>query len=170
MSHPDRLARTRQAFLEHTEVDMAYSTFLVVDEHGEQVPLDRLTPSVAEILESHRRPVQGEDAWIRIGTEVGYTSLTSTVAVRTSLVTRYPFPVGRGSEDAHTWLRMSAGGGALAYLPDIPSRYRIPQHKAGSSDRSRPGSRYYQRKAEVDTDGFLRAVAIALGRGRIDAA
>ncbi|MEV7615459.1 glycosyltransferase family A protein [Streptomyces sp. NPDC089799] len=168
LAHPRRLELTRRAFADRPGADFVYSPFSVVDEHGHEVPEDTLTPSVREILHSHRHaPVEGADAWIRIGTETGYTTLTSTVSVRTALAVRHPFPEVRGSEDAHTWLRMSAGGTGFAYLPDVPARYRIPQQARGSSDRDRIGADYYRRKAEVDSDGFRQAMSIALRRGSI---
>ncbi|MFG2296344.1 glycosyltransferase family 2 protein [Streptomyces sp. NPDC048603] len=168
LAHPRRLEVTRRILTDHPEADFVYSPFTVVDEHGHEVPEGRLTPSIREILHSHRNaPVEGADAWIRIGTETGYTSLTSTVSVRTALAVDHPFPEVRGSEDAHTWLRMSAGGTGFTYAPSIPGRYRIPQQGGGSSDRDRIGADYYRRKAEVDTDGFRQAVSIALRRGSI---
>ncbi|MEU8776969.1 glycosyltransferase family A protein [Streptomyces sp. NPDC048606] len=170
IAHPRRLERTRRTFADRPEVDFLYSSFTVVDERGDGVAPDRLTPSVREILDSHARAPEGPDAWIRIGVETGYTSLTSTVSVRTALASAHPFPEVRGSEDAHTWLRMAAGGTCVAYEPDIPARYRIPQSADGSRDRGRIGVHaYYRRKAEVDTDGFRRALAIALRRGTITA-
>lgn len=169
LAHPRRLELTRRLFAERPDVDFVYSTFSVIDENGRPVPERQLTPSIWEIVDSHRQsPVSGPNAWIRIGTETGYTTLTSTVAVRTRLALEHPFPHVRCSEDSHTWLRMSAAGGSFAYLPSIPSRYRVPQDLAGSSDRSRIGPGYYRRKAEVDTDGFLAAVSIALQRATID--
>ncbi|MGC4897480.1 glycosyltransferase family 2 protein [Micromonospora sp. DT31] len=168
IAHPQRLERTRRLFAERPDVDFVYSTFLVIDEHDQPVPVSRLTPSVAEILQSHETPVQGAGAWMPIGTTVGYTTLTSTVAVRTPLALAHPFPEERGCEDAHAWLRMSAGGSAFAFLPDTPARYRIPQGTRGSADRSRIGDDYYRRKAEVETDGFQQAMRIAIDRGRLD--
>jgi hypothetical protein len=171
VAHPRRLELSRRLFAEHPEVDFVYSSFHVIDENGRPVPEEQLTPSIREIIDSHRRsPVSGPDAWIRIGTDTGYTSLTSTVAVRTRLALDQPFPGVRSSEDSHTWLRMSAAGGSFAYLPSIPAGYRIPQDVAGSSDRSRIGPDYYRKKAEVDTDGFLTALAIALRRSGVDPA
>jgi glycosyltransferase involved in cell wall biosynthesis len=169
LAHPRRLEVTRTAFEERQDVDFVYSTFSVIDENGAPVPERQLTPSIREIIGSHRRtPVTGPRAWIRIGTDSGYTSLTSTVAVRTQLALEQPFPHVRSSEDSHTWLRMSAAGGSFAYLPSIPCRYRIPQDVAGSSDRSRIGQDYYRKKAEVDTDGFFAAMSIALSRGTVE--
>ncbi|MFH9008939.1 glycosyltransferase [Streptomyces afghaniensis] len=168
IAHPQRLEVTRRTFDERPEVDFVYSTFSVVDEYGNEVPHSRLTPSLLEIIQSHQdNPVEGPDAWIRMGVDTGYTTLTSTVAVRTELAISHPFPHVRASEDAHAWFRMSAGGTSLAYLPSIPCQYRVPQGTAGSSDRNRIGADYYQRKAEVDTDGFFEAVSISLERQAI---
>ncbi|GJF32481.1 hypothetical protein KNE206_51810 [Kitasatospora sp. NE20-6] len=171
VAHPLRLEATRRVFEERPDVDFVYSTFTVIDEYGATVAEDRLTPSLREIVESHRTtPVEGPDAWIRMGVDTGYTTLTSTVAVRTALALAHPFPHVRASEDAHAWFRMSAGGSALAYLPTIPCRYRVPQNTTGSADRSRIGDDYYRRKAEVDTDGFHQAISIALERRALDPA
>jgi hypothetical protein len=170
VSHPRRLAHVRRLFAERPEVDFAYSTFVVVDEHDTAVDAGSLTPSVLEILQSHATPIEGVESWVRIGTETGYTTLTSTVAVRTGLAVANPFPAERGCEDAHTWLRMSGAGARFAFVPGIPSHYRIPQDVAGSSDRSRLGSDYYRRKAAVETDGFQQAITLATARGAVDAA
>jgi glycosyltransferase involved in cell wall biosynthesis len=168
IAHPGRLEATRRAFAERPEVDFVYSTFSVIDEDGKPVPDNRLTPSVLEITQSHRdNPVEGPNAWIRMGVDTGYTTLTSSVSVRTALAVAYPFPHVRASEDAHAWFRMSAGGTSVGYLPSVPFRYRVPQNVTGSSDRSRIGPDYYRRKAEVDTDGFFEAISISLERGTI---
>jgi hypothetical protein len=170
VSDPRRLAAVRQLFAERPDVDFAYSTFAVIDENDDEVTGDRLTPSVAEIIQSHEQPVEGLDAWLPIGTQTGYTTLTSTIAVRTSLALRHPFPSGRGCEDAHTWLRMSGGGARFAFLPSIVTRYRIPQDTAGSSDRSRLGPDYYRLKAAVELDGFRQAITLASARSAVEAA
>ena len=168
VSHPRRLELTRALLADQPQVDFVYSSFTVIDEDGAPVAEHLLTASVREIIESHRAtPVEGPDAWIRIGLETGYTTLTSTVSARTELAVAHPFPDVRGSEDGHTWFRMSAGGTALAYLAETPSLYRIPQNVSGSSDRSRIGVDYYRRKAEVDTSGFFEAIGIALQRRSI---
>ncbi|WND32857.1 glycosyltransferase family 2 protein (plasmid) [Streptomyces sp. BB1-1-1] len=168
IAHPRRLEVTRRAFKQRPDVDFVYSTFSVIDEHGSGVPTTRLTPSLLEIIESHRvDPVEGPRAWIRMGVDTGYTTLTSTVAVRTELAVNHPFPHVRASEDAHAWFRMAAGGTSVAYLPSIGCLYRVPQEIAGSSDRNRIGADYYQRKAEVDTDGFFEAISISLQRQTI---
>lgn len=167
VSHPRRLELTRVLLAERPDVDFVYSTFTVIDEAGAIVPEHMLTPSIREIIESHRdTPVEGPNSWIRIGTETGYTTLTSTVSARTELAAAHSFPDVRGSEDGHTWFRMSAGGTGFAILAETPSLYRIPQNASGSSDRSRIGD-YYRRKAEVDTSGFLEAIGIALQRRTI---
>jgi hypothetical protein len=167
VSHPRRLEVTRELFDLHPETGFIYSTFVVVDENGQPVPRHALTPSVAEILDSHHTPVEGRHGWIVIGTETGYTSLTSTVAIRTDIAERHPFPP-RGSEDQHTWLRVSAAT-CMRYAPSIPSQYRIPQQVAGSADRARMGDAFYQSMAELDLEGFLLAAETAVAEGAIDA-
>jgi glycosyltransferase involved in cell wall biosynthesis len=165
VSHPRRLEVTRRVFARHPEVGFVYSTFHVVDEADRPVQRESLAASVVEILDSHRVPVEGRHGWIRIGVETGYTSLTSTVAVRTGIALDHPFPP-RGSEDAHTWLRISAVT-EMRYEASIPSRYRIAQHVTGSADRTRMGKEFYRRKAELDLEGFLMAASSAVAQGAI---
>jgi hypothetical protein len=169
LSHPRRLAVTRRILDDDPCTDFVYSTFTVVDGDDRPVPLTRVAPSIVEILETHiAAPVQGRDAWIRIATETGYTTLTSTVAVRTGLAVRQPFPEVRGSEDAATWLRMTADGRGLRYSPDIPTRYRVVVGGPGSADRRRLGpDEYARQQVRMNLTGFEEAAAIAVAAGRI---
>ncbi|OPZ89268.1 MAG: UDP-Glc:alpha-D-GlcNAc-diphosphoundecaprenol beta-1,3-glucosyltransferase WfgD [Firmicutes bacterium ADurb.Bin419] len=164
ISHPERLEVVRREFVQNSQAAVVYSTFKVIDENNELVEEKYLTQSILEILEGHREnPTQGRDAWIQIGTEKGYTNLTSSTAVRTDVAYRYPFPAQIVSEDQHAWLRYSAGGGEYIYSPGIPSLYRIPQGKPTVS-RARI-KHYYEQKAAVDTDGFMEALRIAQEKG-----
>jgi glycosyltransferase involved in cell wall biosynthesis len=168
VSHPRRLDLTRLTFLDEPCTDFVYSTFIAVDEHGKTIPASRLTPSIAEILEPHcRYPVFGRDAWIRMGTETGFTTPTTTVGVRTVLALSQPFAEIRGSEDTNTYFRMAAASTGLTYIPAIPQLYRIPSGEFGSSDRSRIGSAYYPAMAANDRAGFFEAIDIALSLGKI---
>jgi len=167
ISNERRLEVTRQWFMDEA-VSVVYSTFRVIDESSREVQKDRLTASIAEILEAHcSAPVEGHHSWIRMGIESGYINLTSTTAVRTKVAMRCPFPEERVSEDMHTWFRYGAAGGRFVFAPDIPTDYRIPQYATGSSVRQRIGSCYYAEKARVDTDGFKVALSMALEDGTI---
>ncbi|MBN2534880.1 MAG: glycosyltransferase family 2 protein [Spirochaetales bacterium] len=166
-----RLEVARRIFVQDTEASVIYSTFKVIDEDSNIVPMSNLTQSIVEILEGHQgHPPQGRNAWIDIGTEKGYTNLTSATVVKTDLAYKYPFPPEKVSEDSNAWMRYSAGGGKFVYSGEIPTLYRIPQHTAGSSSRSREGGKhgFYIAKARVDTDGFTRACEIALTNGKIE--
>ncbi len=166
ISDPKRLETVRRIFCENPEANVVYSTFSVIDENSNPVNESKLTPSILEILEGHKNnPIQGKNAWILIGTELGYTNLTSSPSVKTAVAYKYPFPSERVSEDQHAWLRYSAGGGCFIYSGDIPSLYRIPQGTPTVS-RSRINE-YYVQKAEVDTKGFLEAIRIAEENGSI---
>ncbi len=169
IAHERRLELTRQILTRRDDVDFVYSTFLVIDEEDRLVSPDVLTPSIAEILDVHGdAPVHGPDAWQRIATETGYTTQTSTVGVRIGLALAQPFPAVRGSEDSHTWLRMSAAGRGFAYAPGIATLYRVPQTSKSSSDRARIGlADYYRLLVSMNQDGFARAVELALDRGRL---
>jgi glycosyltransferase involved in cell wall biosynthesis len=170
LSHPKRLEIARKIFVDDPLASIVYSTFKVIDENSKEVVWDKLSGSIQEIIEGHHgNPPQGFNAWIDIGTEKGYTNLTSATVVRTEVAYKYPFPPEKASEDSHAWMRYSAGGGKFVYCGDIPTLYRIPQHTAGSASRSREGGRdaFYKTKCRVDTDGFVRAVEIAITNGKI---
>ncbi|MFC1497043.1 glycosyltransferase [Verrucomicrobiota bacterium] len=172
-SDPKRVETARKIFMEDPEASVIYSTIKIIDENSELVPEEKLTPSIVEIIESHKHnPPQGLNAWIEIGTDKGYTNLTSATAVRTEIAKAYPFPPEKVSEDSHTWMRYSAGGGKFVYTPETPTLYRIPQDTAGSASRSREGGKhgFYVTKARVDTDGFQEAVRLALENGKLDPA
>jgi len=170
LAHPRRAEVARRCFSEDPEAGVVYSTFEVIDELSDHVPREKLSQSIVEILESHEQePPQGKEAWIRIGTETGYTNLTSATSVRTEIALAYPFPGEKVSEDYHTWLRYSASGAKFVYTVETPTRYRIPQNTAGSASRSREGGRhgFYATKCRVDALGFEAAVELALGRAAI---
>jgi len=170
ISDKHRLEVARKIFVKDPQASVVYSTFKVIDEDSKIVPMEKLTQSIVEILEGHQaNPPQGINAWIEIGTEKGYTNLTSATVVDTELAYKYPFPPEKVSEDSNAWMRYSAGGGKFVYSGQIPTLYRIPQHTAGSASRSREGGKhgFYATKARVDTDGFTRAVEIALTNGKI---
>jgi glycosyltransferase involved in cell wall biosynthesis len=167
VSHPRRLEAVRTIMRERPGVGFVYSPIDVIDERGLELARDRLIPALQEILESHERPpVEGPDGWIRMGTETGYTCVTSTVAVRTNVAVAHPFPHVPFSEDAHTWLRMSADV-ELAFAEGIPTQYRVPQDARGQCSRDRLGAACDQIKARVDTEGFAEAMRLAMQRGRI---
>ncbi|MBN1698468.1 MAG: glycosyltransferase family 2 protein [Spirochaetales bacterium] len=165
-----RLEVARKIFTDDPDASVVYSTFKVIDEESKIVPMEKLTQSIVEILEGHQHnPPQGMNAWIDIGTLKGYTNLTSATVVKTELAFKYPFPPEKVSEDSNAWMRYSAGGGKFVYSGEIPTLYRIPQHTAGSSSRTREGGKhgFYIAKARVDTDGFTRALEIALTNGKV---
>jgi hypothetical protein len=170
ISHPRRLEVVKLMMSLRSTVDFIYSPIVVIDECGVELPRERLIPALQEILEAHdRAPLEGTDAWIRMGTELGYTCVTSTVAARTELATAHPFPSVRFSEDQHTWLRMSAGGTGVAFAERVPTRYRVPQDIRGQSSRHRLGETCDGIKARVDTAGFGEAMALAIRRGQVRA-
>jgi glycosyltransferase involved in cell wall biosynthesis len=171
LADPRRLEVARKIFVSDPEASVVYSTFQVIDENSKIVPWEKLSPSIVEILEGHQQnPPQGINAWIDIGTEKGYTNLTSATVVKTELAYQYPFPPEKVSEDSHAWMRYSAGGGKFVYNGEIPTLYRIPQNTAGSSSRSREGGKhgFYITKARVDTDGFSHAIEIAIANKKIE--
>ncbi|MBN1890605.1 MAG: glycosyltransferase family 2 protein [Thermoflexales bacterium] len=173
LTHPRRVEIARKTFLENPAAGVVYSTFSVIDEHGQPVPHEKLSQSIVEILESHEaNPPQGKDAWIQIATETGYTNLTSTTSVRTRIAYEHPFPPEKASEDYYAWLVYSASGAEFVYTPLTPTQYRIPQFTEGSASRSREGGRhgFYATKCRVDSMGFQAALKLALGRGAVSPA
>ena len=76
ISDPKRLELVRKAFNDDS-VNVVYTSFDVIDENDNVVPLDRINRSVREIIEGHSiDPVEGENAWIAIATKKNYTNLT----------------------------------------------------------------------------------------------
>ncbi len=169
-AHPERVRLTRRIFMDETYVDVIYSPFHVMDEKGENVPHDELTPSIRQIVDNYRQhPPEGTGLWRTFGLETGYLNLTSATSVRIALALRQPFPKHRVSEDLHTWLRYAADGGFFRFAPEIPARYRIPRSN-GSHSRAKLGRAFYLHKARVDREGFEMALEIARRRGEITTA
>ena len=167
ISHPERLARVREAFRDDS-TNVVYMSFDVIDENDRVVSEDEICLSVREIISGHRKDiVEGEDAWIAIGTKKNYTNLTSCTAVRTSLALAEPFPSRSISEDSHTWLRYAAHPGRFVFLDGIKNHYRICS-AVESRSRSQHAD-FYQEKAAVDSAGFEQAMAISRSFGRIRA-
>lgn len=167
--HPRRLEVVRKYFINDEEINVVYSTFNVIDEYGKQIEYNNVPREIREILDGHKQDiVQGENAWIKIGTEKNYTNLTSSTAVKTQIAYDTLFPNVHVSEDTHTWLRYGAHKGKFVYDKSIPSLYRIPSDvKTASSSRERL-EEFCMKKIEVDTDGFIQAMKIAINNKLID--
>jgi len=169
ISHPKRLEVVKKILLENPHIDVVYSTFEVIDENNRLTPTEKISSPILEILESHlQNPLEGEDIWIKMGTETGITNITSSTAVRIKFAYQCPFPNEKASEDFHSWMRMSASGANFKYTSIIPTKYRMPSFKKHQASRARIGiSNFNQIKARVDSDGFSKATEIALARNII---
>ena len=169
ISHPKRLEVVKKILLENPHIDVVYSTFEVIDENNRLTPIDKISSPILEILESHlQNPLEGNDIWIKMGTETGITNITSSTAVRIKFAYQCPFPNEKASEDFHCWMRMSAFGANFKYTSLIPTKYRVPSFIKYQASRTRIGlSNFNQIKARVDTDGFSKATEIALARNVI---
>src|SRR5919202_2228777 len=169
ISHPRRLEVVKKIFIENPQVDVVYATFEVIDENNRLTPVEKISSPILEILESHvQSPLEGNNIWIKMGTETGITNITSSTAIRMQFAYRCPFPNERASEDFHSWIRMSALGANFKYTPLIPTKYRIPTFMKYQASRTRIGpSNFNQIKARVDSDGFSKASEIALARNLI---
>src|ERR687883_1716270 len=169
ISHPRRLEVVKKIFLENPQVDLVYSTFEVIDESNRLTPVEKISSPILEILESHmQNPIEGNDIWIKMGTETGIINITSSTAVRINFAYQCPFPNEKASEDFHSWIRMSASGANFKYTSLIPTKYRIPSFMKYQASRTRIGpSNFNKIKARVDSDGFSKAVEIALTRNVI---
>lgn len=169
IAHPERVAVTRKIFTENQEVGVVYSSFSVIDEHGNITNESDILPSILEIIQQHKTaPVQGKGVWLKIATETGYINLTSATSVRTELAYKYPFPNERISEDYYTWLVYSASGWEYAYSNEIPAKYRIPAN-SGSRTRDMVGGRHVFNmiKSIIDVRGFQTALELACKNGEI---
>ena len=169
ISHPKRLEVVKKTFLENPQVDVVYSTFEVIDENSRLTPIEKISSPILEILESHvQNPLEGNNIWIKMGTETGITNITSSTAVRIQFAYQCPFPNEKASEDFHSWIRMSAFGANFKYTSLIPTKYRLPSFMKYQASRTRIGpSNFNQIKARVDSDGFSKATEIALARNII---
>ena len=169
ISHPKRLEVVKSIFLENPEVDVIYSTFEVIDENNQQIPRNRISSPILEILESHEdKPIEGRNVWVKMGTYTGYTNATSSTAVRARFAYQCPFPNERASEDFHAWMRMSALGADFKYTSLIPTKYRILSFMKYQTSRIKIGpSNFNKIKTRVDCDGFSKAIEIALVRNII---
>ena len=94
-AHPRRLEVTKDLFLENPQIGVVYSTFEIIDEKNNLTPIERITTSILEILESHTHPLEGKDVWIKMGTETGYTNLTSSTACPCKICISMSFPKRR---------------------------------------------------------------------------
>ena len=165
LSNPRRLELVREKFRDGG-TNVVYLSFDVIDENDVITPDEGICLSVREIISGHYHDVlEGEDAWIGISTKKNYTNLTSCTAVRTWLAFKEPFPPVSVSEDSNAWLRYGAYPGKFAFISEIKNLYRICS-KVESRSRSQ-NTDFYQKKAEVDTDGFEKAMAISESFGRI---
>src|ERR687891_2446045 len=169
ISHPNRLEVVKKIFLENPKVDVVYSTFEVIDENNRLTSIKKISSPILEILESHmQNPLEGNNTWIKMGTETGITNITSSTAVRTKFAYLCPFPNEKASEDFHSWIRMSALGANFKYTSLIPTKYRIPSFMKYQASRPRIGlANFNQIKVRVDIDGFSKATEIALARNII---
>jgi glycosyltransferase involved in cell wall biosynthesis len=169
VSHPERVRTVRDVLMSEPDVGCVYSSLRVINEHSQPVPYERLPPPIQEILDSHVTPVEGAHAWIRIATETGYTTSTSSTSVCTRAIAACPFPATRVSEDSHTWLRLSASGVVFRFAPCIPSSYRIPSFVKSQSIRDRLGGTYQFNRGKIvtDSEGFFAATNLALARGDV---
>ena len=171
VAHPRRTEVTRSVFDARPDVVFVYSPFTVIDEQGGEWDRDKLTPSIAEILEQFdREPLEGAECWIRMATDTGYVTLTSTVSVRTSTMLRYPFfTQARGVEDVNCWMRIFAGDGLVHWEPGIPGQYRIPSGEIGSSERERLAGEFYRIVVNVHRQTYTHALLAALRKGTVAA-
>ena len=79
---------------------MVYSTFEVIDENNRLTPREKISSPILEILESHmQNPIEGNDIWIKMGTQIGIINITSSTSVSTNFAYQCPFPNEKASED-----------------------------------------------------------------------
>lgn len=174
ISYPYRLELVKEAFRENLpngEPGVVYSSFDLIGEDSNPLADGDVPPSILEILDRLRdEPPIGEDVWIQIATRTGLANLTSATAVSLELAAEISFPPERVSEDWHTWIRYSAGGGRFVFIPEPLVAYRLTPNSDGSASRSREGGKnaFYEKVVEVNTRGFREAVETAIKNLKID--
>ena len=160
LSDPRRLELVRKSFLEDKTINVAYTSFDIIDENSNFVSEDKIPLCIKEIIDGHKfEPVEGECAWAQIAMKKKYTNLTSCTAVRTSLASEELFPNSSISEDCHTWIRYGAHPGKFHLIKDIIGHYRI---RLGTQSRSRSINKdFYEKMYANDCDGFEQALKLA---------
>lgn len=167
-AHPRR-AEVARRILGETSAEVVYSSFVVVDETGADVPRAGVVPGVQIILQDlETRPLSGKEIWIDLAVERDNLTIPSSLSVATRLARAVPFPEdARFHEDMHTWLRYSAAGAEIVYTPVTPSRYRIIAAERGSSSRERAGGieAFNRLRADVISGGLCEAIEMGIRRG-----
>lgn len=168
ISHPNRVEMTRKLF-NNENVDLVYSKFIPIDENNNTIELNKLSPSIRDILLALKEnPPVGKGVWKTIGIQTGYINLTSCTSVKTDIALASPFPDRRASEDAYTWMIYSAKGAGFCYCENIPSLYRIPQKVKESSSRTNLGlEKFYRELGETNEEAFLKCIDIAIQNGEV---
>ena len=168
----NRVDEVRKTFLEDSEADIAYSSFKVIDEENNAVSDSDLLEGIKIIISDiENRPLYGYDTWIEMAVERDTLTIPSALNVKTTLAAKHLFPnYARFHEDTHTWLRYSASGAKVVYIPQIPSKYRIPQKVNGSESRERAGGieAFNRLRVKIIMQGLVEAIEMAKKRGVID--
>jgi glycosyltransferase involved in cell wall biosynthesis len=168
ISHPRRLETVRSILATQPAVTLVYSTFSAIDEKGATIPDHDLVATNQDSLRVQRsRPIEGADAWLRIGLDPGSACLPSSTAFRTSAGLCCPSPLETPSEDTYQWMHISAAGGTFKFVPTVPTRYRVTSSVSGiSHHRQRMGlAKFYKSTVDVRTAGFRNAMTVAAARG-----
>jgi glycosyl transferase family 2 len=169
-AHPSRVEVARRLIVS-TGADVVYSTFVVVDADGAEVPVPDIVSGVQIILRDlESRPLSGKETWIELAVDRDNLTIPSSLSVTTRLAQAVPFPEdARFHEDMHTWLRYSASGAEIMFTPDTPSRYRIITAGRGSSSRERAGGidAFNRLRANVISGGLREAIEMGVRRGVI---
>lgn len=163
-----RLEKTRELFNDE-RVDLVYSSYIPIDENSNIRDLSDIVKDVRDIIEGHSNsPPNGSTAWFDLTMKFGYSNLTSTTSVRTSLAIEVPFKPYKFSEDTHAWYRMMALGNQVAFDPSFPTYYRMPTDSYhGIASKDRVGDSVYVEKVRADVEGFLSSLPLAEQTGKI---
>jgi glycosyltransferase involved in cell wall biosynthesis len=168
----NRVEVVRNAFLKDDDAAVVYSSFKVIDEENYSVPKNKLIEGIKTIIsDMETRPLEGYDSWIHMAVERDTLTIPSSLNVRTLLSVQCPFPENvRFHEDTHTWLRYSAAGAKIVYIPQILTKYRVPQKATGSESRERAGGieAFNRLRAETILQGLDEAINMAQDRGIIN--
>lgn len=164
LAHPKRVEVTREIF-KTKNVDLLYSHFIPIDEHGSEIEINCLSNSIKSVLEnSSNNPPVGKEIWKYLLTDALYINLTSSTSVRIEYAKKIPFPKGF-SEDTYTWMLYSAYGAVFDYIKEIPAKYRIPRNVKVNSSREYIGEKFHCELVEVLTKAFNDCSECAMGRG-----
>jgi len=161
----NRLETVVSHFRENSDIDVCYSGFVAIDEHGVEIDSHNLIEGMGLLCDQLKTdPLVGKGVWKTVFCERDGITIPSSLNVRTSLAKEVPFTSEyRFHEDTHAWVRYSAYGAAFSYIEGIEARYRVLNNGQSSESRIRAGGidRFNEIRYEVGLDSLEKSLTLA---------